>query len=222
MTERGALQLFLWTALVAAGACQLPGCDDGGAFPAVAVDVRDDLGRPAALGTRLVVRDGAFADTAVGEWDLLTVGAADNRAGVYHVRISRPWYSDVERQNVVVPGDRCGAIATVRVSVSLVRVPGAPAVRNVMVYPARYWFYPPAGRSMDYRAFVDADPGIDTTVAWAIDDTVVASLTSTGRATAQCRTSYADAVITATSNADPNVRGLGYLRVYANASTCPP
>jgi hypothetical protein len=193
---------------------------EGPGPPAVVVDVRDDLGRPAALGTKLVVRDGSYADSAEGEWDLLTIDAAENRPGVYRVRISRPWYSDVEK-NVAVPGDRCGVKTSVRVAVSLNRVPGAPPMRNVFVHPRRDWSYY-AGRTRDYRAVVDADPGVDTMVAWTIDDTTVASLTSTGRATAQCRTSYGDAVITATSNADPNVRGLGYLRVYANASTCPP
>jgi hypothetical protein len=202
---------------VATAACIGPFDDNGPCalvgFPAVAVVIRDDFGRPAAIGAKLVVRDGDFADSAVGEYDPLRLGTADNRAGKYAVRVSRPWYGDVAVQNVKVSGDHCGAKATVFVPVTLHLVANAPPVRSVAVIPPRA-YYSLGGLILDYQAYVDANPGIDTGVTWTIDDTLYATLTPTGRLVTKClNPNSGDVVVAATSNVDSTVRGHGYMRV---------
>jgi hypothetical protein len=72
--------------------------------------VRDQWGRAAAWGTKLVARDGNYADSAIGEYgyQVSTIGAAYNRAGNYILRLSRPGYFDAEIPNVHVPGTNAG------------------------------------------------------------------------------------------------------------------
>jgi len=184
------------------------------------VRVTDQLGRPAALGARLLVQDGPYLDSAFGEYDRLVIGAAENRAGTYSLVLTRPGYHNVGIPQVDVVGDACGAIRTVTLSTSLSLLPGAPAVRNVVVIPPRVGLGL-AGLQTQYRGYVDAAPGVDTTVTWSISDTAVAQISASGLAVAKCRTRWGAATVVARSTADTTVRGIGYLAVYANSQTCP-
>src|SRR3990172_7090945 len=74
----------------------------GVGFPGVAVQVKDGLGRPAALGAKLLARDGLYVDSAFGEYDPWVIGAAYNRAGTYSLQITRPWYRRVDLPEVHV------------------------------------------------------------------------------------------------------------------------
>jgi hypothetical protein len=174
------------------------------------------------LGAKLVVRDRAFVDSSLGEWDSLIIGtaAADNRGGTYRLRVSRPWYGDVEIADIRVPGDGCGAIETVMIPVTLSMATGAPAVRNVVVVPPRAGIGR-AGIEIDYHGYVDADSGVSIAVSWSIDDTTVARLLPGGRVVSRCRTESGDAIITAIALTDTTKRGIGHLTVWANASSCP-
>lgn len=204
----------------------LASCTDGPtfcarpSFPGLIVEVRDHLGRPAALGTKLYVSDGEFTDSAVGQSNALTIEIADNRAGLYDMRIIRPWYRETTIRSVRVPGDRCGAIEPVDVPVTLSLAAGAPAVRNVVVLPPRAEF-DTEGVEITYHAHVDADPGESLAVSWSSSDTSVAAVSETGVAVSRCSTLWTEVVITATSLADTTKYGVGYMTVHANASTCP-
>ncbi len=196
------------------GVCARPG------FPGVAVELEDALGRPAAYGAKLIVRDGAYVDSSFGYSDPRSIGAADNRAGTYTLEITRPWYSRVVLPDVQVPGGTCGAYQTVTVSSTLHLVPEAPPVRIVVVVPHGAGLGLP-GLELPYSAYVDANPGLDTTVTWSISDTTVARISPSGRAVSQCRTHWGEATVVATSTADTTVKGEAQLTVWANASSCP-
>ena len=189
-------------------------------FPGVAVRLQDDFGRPAALGAKLVVHDGAYVDSATGYSDPWTVGAADNRAGTYTLVVTRPWYDSVVLSKVDVPGGSCGAYQTVTVSSIVHLAPGAPPVRNVVVMPHGAGLGL-AGLTLEYSAYVDANPGVDTTVTWSISDTTVARISPSGKLVSQCRTHWGEATVVATSTVDTTVKGTGDLTVFANAASCP-
>ncbi len=209
-----------------AGACQAIqeptfACTDEG-WPSVVVEVRDASGQPAARGASLLIRDGEFVDSAgpADAFDGLTLGAGNRRAGTYEVRVSKPGYQAVSVGRVHVPGGACGAKEAARVGVTLRLLPGAPPVRSVVVYPPVMGLGLP-GIRVQMRAYVDADVGIDTTVAWSISDTTVATLTPEGLLTSRCRARTGDAVVTATSRADPSKRGHGQVTVGASSTPCP-
>ncbi len=215
--------MTLLMGLVTVGGCESPVADNvmcaRPGFYGLMVTVRDQLGRPSALGATLIVRERAYADTALGENDSLRVGAADNRAGIYSLEVTRPWYRSVEQQGVHVPGDRCGAIETVVVPATLLLETGAPPVRIVVVMPPRAGLGL-AGLKLPYSSYVDADPGVDTRVTWEMSDTTVADISSTGVVVSKCRTQYGQAAVIATSVADTTKKGIAYVGVYANAQSC--
>jgi hypothetical protein len=183
--------------------------DIGG--PSVIVEVRDPKGRPAAIGTTIVIQDGAFKDSVVGRaLDELRVGAGNRRPGRYEVRLYKPGYRPVVLRDVMAPGDECRhAQPTVR-RVSLELLADAPTVRSIVVLP----------RSMEFgfweeqmRAVVDADDRVSNAVRWTSSDTTVATISATGVLRTACRATSGTAVITATSIADPSVRGQAFLTV---------
>jgi hypothetical protein len=77
-----------------------------------------------------------------------------------------------------------------------------------------------AGYALQYRVRIETNPGADSTVTWSIDDTTVATITSAGGLISKCRTQDGNAVITATSVANPQKRAIGHLTVHANAKVC--
>jgi hypothetical protein len=81
----------------------------------VVVDVRDSVtGAPAAAGARLIVRDGAYADTSEQlpspYTDELILQAAGERGGIYDLTIQKPNYQEWTRRNVWVREGRCHVI----------------------------------------------------------------------------------------------------------------
>jgi hypothetical protein len=79
----------------------------------VVVEVRDSLtDAPAASGARLIVRDGAYADTSdqLPFMDPLTLRAAGERGGTYDVTVEKPDHRDWTRARVRVLEDECHVI----------------------------------------------------------------------------------------------------------------
>jgi hypothetical protein len=91
------------------------------------VEVRDSVtGEPAAVGARLVARDGAYADTSKQlpdpYTDPLVLHAAGERAGWYDVSVKKAGYSDWRRTPVRVTKDDCH-VRTVRLAARLQPAP---------------------------------------------------------------------------------------------------
>ncbi len=178
--------------------------------PSVMVEVRDPNGRPAAIGTTIVIQDGAFKDSvdgsrAIGE---LHVGAGAGRPGRYEVRLYKPGYRPVVLRDVMAPADEQCLYADpgdIR-KVTLELLPDAPKVRSIVVSPpgvvlgSSDWEKP-------LRAIVDAESGVSDSVRWTSSDTTVATISATGVLRSTCRATIRRAVITATSVADARIRG---------------
>jgi hypothetical protein len=178
--------------------------------PSVMVEVRDPKGRPAATGTTIVIQDGAFKDSVDGSRPRsdLHVGAGERRPGRYQVRLYKAGYKPVILQNVMAPGDeycRYAEPTDVR-KVTLELLPNAPKVRSIVVSPPGMGFGIPDD-SLQLDAVVDADPDVTHDIRWTSSDTTVATVSATGVLRTKCRATTGDAVITATSMADPRVRG---------------
>jgi hypothetical protein len=187
--------------------------------PSVMVEVRDPNGRAAALGTTIVIQDGAFKDSvdgsrAIGE---LHVGAGRGRPGRYEVRLYKPGYRPVVLRDVMAPADdQClYAFPSDIRKVTLELLPDAPKVRSIVVSPPGVVL----GRSdweKRLRAIVDAEPGVSDAVRWTSSDTTVATISATGVLRSTCRATTGRAVITATSVADARIRG------HASVTVVPP
>ena len=193
-------------------------------LPAMVAEVRDDAGRPVAPGAHLSARFMAFpplyADTATGGGDPLRISSNGGRPGCYVVTVAKAGYETTTVPDVVVPGGPCGVTRPTVVPVTLRLRADAPAVRTVTVTPSGAGFGA-AGLGVQYRAIVDAADGVSTAVTWTVSDTMVATITADGRLTARCRTASGDALVVATSVADPTKRGTGRVGVFANATSCP-
>ena len=86
---------------------------------AIAVEVRDSVtGEPAAVGARLIVRDGVYADTSRQHGDPLLIQAGEERAGRYDVSVEKSGYREWTRENVRVTAGACH-VRTVRLDVRL-------------------------------------------------------------------------------------------------------
>lgn len=178
--------------------------------PSVMVEVRDPKGRPAAIGTTIVIQDGAFKDSVDGAHPRseLHVGAGERRPGRYEVRLYKPGYRRVVLRDVMAPGDEQCRYATpsdVR-TVTLELLPDAPNVRSVVALPPGMVFGLP-NLEHQLRAVVDADAEVSDAVRWTSSDTTVATISAAGVLRTACRATTGQAVITATSVADPRVRG---------------
>ncbi len=187
--------------------------------PSVMVEVRDPLGRPAAIGTTIVIQDGAFKDSVDGAHavDELHVGAGERRPGQYQVRLHKPGYEPVVLRDVMAPGDehcRYAEPTDVR-KVTLALTSNAPKVRSIVVLPPGMGFGLP-DLELQLRAVVDADPDVSQGVRWRSSDTTVATISATGVLRSKCRTTMGEAVITAVSVADPRVRGQARAAVWTS------
>lgn len=209
--------------------------------PPIAVEVRDAGGRPAALGATLVIEDGAFRDSG-GSWsgaDSLFLGAGNRRPGRYAMRVTKPGYSPAGLRDVIaeVWGDpRCGGGADAGLRpprVTLTRAPGAPhvppRVYSVVVAPRSLSYFGRPGGTVLLRAQVDADPGLSRAVRWRTSAPAVAAIRATTSSTATlvmpCRPGSGEALVTATSAADPRVRGVSRIHAAVRAdprAACPP
>ena len=178
--------------------------------PSVMVEVRDSKGRPAAIGTTTVIQDGAFKDSVDGARSLseLHVRAGERRPGRYEVRLYKPGYRPVVLRDVMAPGDehcRYAEPTDVR-KITLELLPDAPNVCSVVVLSPGMVFGLP-GLEHQLRAVVDANAGVSDAVRWTSSDTTVATISAAGMLRSACRATTGQAVITATSVADPRARG---------------
>jgi hypothetical protein len=186
--------------------------------PSVVVEVRDPQGRPAAIGTTIVIQDGAFRDSVDGAHALseLRVGAGERRPGRYEVRLHKPGYRPVILHDVMAPGDehcRYAEPTDIR-KVQLQLLPDAPKVRSIVVLPPGIVFSVPDD-SLQLRAVLDADPDVSHAIRWRSSDTTVVTVSETGMLRTKCRATNGRAVVTATSVAHPRVQGqviVGLLR----------
>ena len=188
--------------------------------PSVMVEVRNPSGRPAAIGTTIVIQDGAFKDSVDGAHPRgeLHVGAGERRPGRYEVRLYKPGYRTVILRDVMAPGDeecQYAEPSDVR-KVTLELLPGTPNVRSVVVLPSSMGFGLP-NLELQLRAVVDADSGVSDAVRWTSSDTAVATISASGVLRSRLRTTTGNAVITATSVADPTVRGHASVTVWRPA-----
>ncbi|MEW5926143.1 MAG: Ig-like domain-containing protein [Gemmatimonadota bacterium] len=190
--------------------------------PSVVVEVRDAEGRPAAIGTTIVIQEGEFRDSVPGTraWDELRVGAGERRPGTYEVRLYKPGYQPAVLRGVRAPptgNPRCNYAEPSDVRrVTLRPLPDAPPVRSVVVLPPSAGLGAP-GIEVPMTAVVDAAPGVSRAVRWSSSDTTVATVTPDGIVRSRCRRTPGEATITATSVAEPRVRGQG--RVSVSAAT---
>jgi len=218
-------RLVLLLSVISLSLLAVQGCSDifgsgdcaGVGIPGIIVEVRTASGAPAALGATLIAVDGAFADT-VGPTlgnpsggyvvDSLRIAGVWNRRGQYQVQVSKPYWTTATRL-VTVPGGDCGDVETQRVMVTMDRMPGAPAVRSVAVFPRamRFGFCGSAGY---LSAWVEADPGVSGAVRWVSTDSLIASVSDAGlvRDISRGRTT-----IQAISVADSAVRGIATIQV---------
>jgi len=84
------------------------------AYPAIGVTPVDAETGSVLASATIIVRDGAYADTAQ-----LYEGLAYERAGTYFVSVTAPDHYVWNRSNVVVGADQCH-VHTVRLTASLV------------------------------------------------------------------------------------------------------
>jgi hypothetical protein len=185
--------------------------------PSVMVEVRDSKGRPAAIGTTIVIQDGVFKDSVDGAHarNALHVGAGERRPGRYEVRLYKPGYRLVVLRDVMAPGDEQCQYATpsdIR-KVTLELLPDAPNVRSVVVLSPSMGFGLP-NLEHQLRAVVDADAEVSDAVRWTSSDTTVVTISVAGLLRTACRATTGRAVITATSVADPRVRGHASVTVW--------
>ena len=185
--------------------------------PSVMVEVRDHRGRPAGIGTTIVIQEGAFKDSVDGAHAIseLHVGAGERRPGRYEVRLYKPGYKPVILRDVMAPGDaRCSyAVPTDIRKVTLEPNSTIPSVRSVIVLPPSMGFGVPE-EEFQLRAIVDAESGVSDAVRWTSSDTTVATISVAGVLRTKCRATPGEAVITATSVAEPRVRGRAKVSVW--------
>lgn len=188
-------------------------------WPSVIAEVRDTSARRAAHGATMIIRDGAFADTAGPvSVDGLVLGAGNRRAGTYTVTISKPYYRDAVITSVNVPAGECGALRPVTVYATLALQPGAPPVRSVTVLSSGTIGLGLPNLTVPLRVHVDAAAGVDTAVAWTSSDTTIATVSPSGVVTSRCVRAAGGTWITATSVADPSKRGRVGVWVYPPTS----
>ena len=115
-----------WTLLATAvGACD-PGACTTEVVPGVVVEIRDaDDDTPLAAGARGAVRDGGFTDSlrphaGAGE-QMLSRAAADERPGLYTVRVEHAGYAEWVEMGIRVGEDGCH-VATAELTARLERL----------------------------------------------------------------------------------------------------
>jgi hypothetical protein len=203
-----------------------PAVCGGPGIPSVAAEVRDDRGRPAAVGATVWIRNQAgYEASAEGYVDPLrvSVGNGENEGGTFEVRVTKPWHEGVTLRGVVVPEDACGIREPTQVAVTLALQPGAPPVRQVVAAPYGYGFGW-GGLTVPLVAFVEADSGVSRAVAWTSGDTAVARVTPEGVLTSACRATAGATWVTAAAVADPTQRDSVAVTVFADQdpARCPP
>ena len=171
-------------------------------MPSLDLEIRDASGRGIALGTKVVVSRGTDSVTTTG-FDTLHVRAGFMSAGTFTIRVTRPFYRDSIVRDVVVPQEKCSFTLT-HVPVTLKLAPGAPPVRSLAIYGVDFLYAPGVQRQLG--AWLDADPGVSSTVAWRLSDTTLARIDANGLVTAKCSLAGGTDTVMATAVADTTVK----------------
>lgn len=222
LTNAAGVAVMVVGALAACSAgdivCTLPPVPD-----AVLAEIRTSSGAPAAFGATLVVQDGAYLESTgpaagfsgglVGP-DSAQVGAANGRGGEYTVTVIKPYWTSPAAQHASVEGARCGNITSHTLRFTIDPLPEAPPVRSIAIYPSALEFgFCGGGARVSW--YVDAAPGVPTTVTWSSSDTTVATVSATGNISDR---SKGTARIVATSTVVPSISASIPVRV---DPTCP-
>lgn len=117
----------LLSGLMALGGCNglLPTACTMEARFAVQVRVLDAAtGAPAAEGAKLVVREGAYADSTTGFPGTAEIAAGIEETGTFDVLVRKAGYRDWTRQDVrVTRAGSCDKVQTARLTAELERAP---------------------------------------------------------------------------------------------------
>ena len=183
--------------------------------PAVDLSIRNRAGRGEAIGA--VVTASTTQGSADGQLRDTVHVFVGSGLGPFQVHVSKPFYRDTTISNVVVPAGKCGLGGTIALPVVIELAAGAPPVRSVAVLGAGFLATP--GAQLHLLPYFDADAGVSTAVTWQISDTTVARIDAGGTVTAKCSVHGGVDTVTATSVADPTVRGQAAFGVGV-AATC--
>jgi hypothetical protein len=183
---------------------------------AIDVSIRNRAGRGEAIGA--VVTASTATGTVNGRLGDTVHVFVGNGAGPFQVHVSKPFYRDTTISNVVVAGGTCGFGRTIALPVTIDLVAGAPPVRSVAVLGAGFLATP--GDQLHLVPYFDADSGVSTAVTWQISDTTLARIDASGAVTAKCSVHGGADTVTATSVADPTVRGQAPIGIGV-AAACP-
>jgi hypothetical protein len=193
------------------------------AIPALSVEIRDVNGAPAATGATVsLARANKSPDLVtpkIGYGDSLRIYiGGGGTTGSLDVYISKPYHAPVVIRGVQVPSGPCGLGAgTIRVAASVNLLPGAPPVRQIVLPPYGYGL----GGNYSSRiiAYVEAAQGVSREVVWTSRDPAVASVSTDGVVTGQCRATAGKTWVVAASALDAQVRDSVSVEVQAQGST---
>lgn len=186
-------------------------CGFGGGmlvWSTVRVEVRDERGRPVARGATLELHDGArrYRFPSRVAVDSLVLGNNWPMAGRFRVRVSKPGYAPAETSGVFVRSGPCGAEGSVTLALVLRERSHAPTVRSVVIQGPGMVLDPVEGGGYPLRVYVDATPGVDSSVIWSVSDTSTLSVSSEGVVRARSIRCRRIAHVIATARADPRRR----------------
>ncbi len=210
-------EMFVFEAMGAI--CSLVG------IPAVVAEVRDERGRPTAIGATVAAAGPNLAAQGEGWGDSLRIftRGSENVGGTFTVTVTKPWYTTAVLKDVTNPEGECGIAASKRVSATISLLPGAPPVRQVVAPPFGYGFGD-GNISEQLRAYVEADSGVSHEVSWVSRDPSVATVTPDGRITSACRTSTGETYVVASAVAAPAIKDSVAVTVWAadrGSGRCP-
>lgn len=199
------------------GACFLQSgdrvCAGVGSY-GMGVEVRDQLGRAAAFGSRVTFSDlnDGTSEVVSESGDSLRLYGLEDRAGAGHtfdVKVEHPYYATSTVKGVATP--RVGCVTrdvSVLVTTTLSLQAGAPPVRYMKLLPTYALLdRPPIPPSVTFRPWIDANPGVSQAVTWTItgDTASVTFDQSLGVVTYRCKPASGYLYIRAQSVMNPAV-----------------
>jgi len=185
-------------------------------LPGIDLLIRDRYGRGQALGATVIVRRGGDSVETRGE-DTLHVRAGYVTAGTFSIHVRKPFYRDTVLSNVVVRSGDCAVLVT-HVPLTLQLAPNAPPIRSIAIIGTAFLVIP--GEQQQLEARIDADPGVDTSVSWALSDTTLARIDAAGVVTAKCSLAGGVESVRAIASADTTLQATAQFGVQKQAS-CP-
>lgn len=186
-------------------------CSDVG-WLAVRADIRDQDGRPAAVGATVHLEDEkGFEYETWGFWSPEHVFVGDGARGVFRMTVTKPYHTAVVVNGVEALGDGPPCPHRVSeptpVSVVIVRDDDAPPVRQVVVKPGALLFL---DGNITYPTpiphLVEADAGLSTDVTWVSRDTTVVRVLPDARPRSVCGETRRTTWLVASAVADPAVQ----------------